>query len=155
MHWRSYVRQTIFTTHLTDFNLLPLALWIVSSIPVPYLVQGEVGVWVWENIVALTSLTLSMIVNALVTSLIIFRISKVVRAAFRSTLDEQILGATHRSTLRPVMFILIESGSLLFSIQLIRLVLGIFLARALENTTSITEAYPTIVAIHQMFTVSN
>ena len=141
----------IFTTHLNDFNLLPLALWIIDSIPLTYFVQGKVVVGLWENIMALTGLTLSMVVNALVTSLIIFRILKMFRAV-RSTSNEQILGATHRSALQPVIFMLIESGMLLFSIQLIRLVFGTLLTRSLDS--SATKAYPTIAVIHQMFTVS-
>ena len=100
---------------------------------------------------AFASLTMSMVVNSLVTSLIVFRIFKVFRAV-RPTSNEQILGATRRSRFRPVVFLLIESGTLLFSIQSIWLVFGTLLARPPDS--SVTEAYPTIVAIHQMFTVS-
>ena len=42
-----------------------------------------------------------------------------------STVDDQILGVTGGSTLRRVIFIIIESGMVLFSIQMIRFVLTI------------------------------
>ena len=71
---------------------------------------------------ALTGLTLSMIVNALVTGLIVFRIFKVFRALKTSAADDRILGVTGGSTLQRVIFIIIESGVALFSIQLARLV---------------------------------
>jgi len=72
------------------------------------------------------SLALSMTVNALVTGLIVFRIIKVFQEVKTAcTVDGQILGVTGGGTLRRVIFVLIESGMALFSIQLVRLVVTI------------------------------
>ena len=72
---------------------------------------------------AIAGLALSMTVNALVTGLIAFRIFKVFQEV-KTTADE-ISGVTGGSTLRRVIFIIIESGMALFSIQLARLVITI------------------------------
>ena len=93
-----------------------------------------------------------MVVNALVMSLIVFRIFKVFREV-KATFGKQILGAAHRSALQPIIFVLIESGTLLFSIQLVRLVLASIRIPTLGDTSA-NNAYPFIIAIHQMLTVS-
>lgn len=85
------------------------------------LVKAEYLYTVWANILVITGLTISMIVNAAVMTLIVFRIFKVFLEV-RATSDKRILGATARNTLRRIIFVLIESGMVLFSIQLIRLV---------------------------------
>src|SRR5882757_2535746 len=86
--------------------------------------QGEIDVTEWGNILALTSLTASMTVNALVTGLIVFRIFKVFREVRSvTTSDETSLGVTGGRKLRSVIFIIIESGMALFAIQLARLVI--------------------------------
>ena len=78
-------------------------------------------------------LALSMTVNALVTGLIAFRIFKVFREVKTATANDQILGVTGGSTLRRVVFILIESGMALFSIQLARLVVTIVKTDAAQD----------------------
>ena len=95
----------------------------------------------------MAGLTLSMTVNALVTGLIVFRIFKVFREVKTGTPDDQILGATGGSTLRCVIFILIESGMALFSIQLARLVVTIM------TTNAANDAYYLIAGIHEMLNV--
>jgi hypothetical protein len=72
----------------------------------------------------LTSYVLSMAVNTLVTGLIVFRILKVflqVKAATTST--DRALGSAGGTTLRHIIFVVIESGMTLFAIQLVRLVI--------------------------------
>ena len=88
-----------------------------------------------------------MTVNALVTGLIVFRVFKVFQEV-KGISDEQILGATRKSTLRPIMFILIESGMALFSIQLTRLVVGFL------KTDGAIRSYNLIVGTHEMLNVS-
>ena len=68
----------------------------------------------------ITSFALSMAVNALVTTLIVFKILKVfleVKPALGSV-------ATEGTKLRSVIFIIIESGMALFAIQLVRVVIS-------------------------------
>ena len=72
----------------------------------------------------MTSYVLTMVVNALATGLIVFKILKVflqVRAT--STLVERSLGSTGGTNLQHVLFVIIESGMALFVIQLVLLVL--------------------------------
>ena len=88
-----------------------------------------------------------MIVNALVTGLIVFGIFKVFRALKTSAADDRILGVTGGSTLQRVIFIIIESGVALFSIQLARLVATIV------STDPAYAAYYLIATIHEMLNV--
>ena len=73
----------------------------------------------------LPSLAISLTVNALVTGLIVFRVFKVFREVVGSIKDQYSVGITGGSKLHRVMFILIESGMVLFSIQMVRFVLTI------------------------------
>ena len=97
------------------------------------------------NTLFITGLALSMTVNALVMGLIVFRIVKVFREV-NPTSDERNLGVTHGSKLRSMIFVLIESGMILFSIQLVRLVVG-------HPANAVPRAYCLFVAIHEMFNV--
>ena len=92
-----------------------------------------------------------MTVNALVTGLIVFRIFKVFQEVKACTSDDQCLGVTGGSTLRRVIFILIESGMALFSIQLARLVATI--VYVLTGTNASLSALHLIIGIHQMLNV--
>ena len=89
-----------------------------------------------------------MTVNALVTGLIVFRIFKVLQEVKTSTADDQILGVTGGSRLRRVIFIIIESGMALFSIQLARLLVSI-----IGNTDAAYDAFYLIASIHEMLNV--
>ena len=84
-------------------------------------------------------LAVSITVNALVTGLIVFRILKVFRG---------VKNLTSGSTLRPIIFVVIESGVALFSIQLVRLIITPLMSDAADK------AYELIVVIHQMFNVN-
>ena len=70
----------------------------------------------------ITALTASMVVNALVTGLIVYKILKVFLLQANPILVELTLDSTGGSKLRHVIFVIIESGMTLFAIQLIRLV---------------------------------
>ena len=84
-----------------------------------------------------------MTVNALVTGLIVFRVFKVFQQVKMGTADDQILGVTGGSTLRRVIFIIIESGMALFSIQLARLVVTI-----MNRDAGAADVYNLISGIH-------
>ena len=115
-------------------------------------ITGTAAPWViinWGNTLTATGLALSMTVNALVTGLIVFKIFKVFQAVETSVADGQISGVTASdgSTLRRVIFILIESGMALFSIQLARLVVTIV------DTNAAWNAQTFIIVIHEMLNV--
>ena len=71
----------------------------------------------------ITGLAASMAVNALMTSMIVFRILKA--TGVKPTSVERTLGSTEDNKFRHIMFIIIESGMALFAIQLVRIVLEI------------------------------
>ena len=118
----------------------------------PVIVQGQVIILNWGNTLTATGLALSMTVNALVTGLIVFKIFKVFRAVKTSVADGQIqvsgVTTSGGSTFRRVIFILIESGMALFSIQSARLVTVIMV-----NMNAARNAQRLIVPIHQMLNV--
>ena len=97
----------------------------------------------------LTALAASMIVNALMTGLIVFKIFKVflkVKAATTSV--ERLLGSTGGCTrFRHVIFVIIESGLALFAIQLVRVVLSLVPSQSTPITLNL------ITGINQMFNV--
>ena len=97
----------------------------------------------------------SMTVNGLVTGLIIFKVFKVYQGV-KSTLDDQALSATSGgSKIRTVIFILIESGMVLFSIQLARIVVTIMLYFLPTHWPASYNALVIIAPIHQMLNVIN
>ena len=73
---------------------------------------------------ALTALVASMVVNALVTGLIVFKILKVFLEVRPTSVEETLgsLNSTRGPKLRRIIFIIIESGMALFAIQLARVV---------------------------------
>jgi len=140
--WGCSIRVAIFPSLLA---FVFLAIWIASGTAPLSIVQDQIVVPVWSNILPLTGLTLSMTVNALVTGLIVFRIFKVFQEVKTCcTADDQISGVTGESTLQRVIFILIESGMALFSIQLARLVVTIM------RTDGAYAAYCFIGSIHEI-----
>ena len=83
----------------------------------------------------LTGFIVSMVVNALVTGLIVFKILKVFLEV-KATLVERILGSlssTGDPKLRHIIFIIIKSGMALFAIQLARVVITILLELQTEE----------------------
>ena len=106
------------------------------------ILQGQIIISGWDNNLILTGLTLSMTVNALVTGLIVFRIFKVFQELKTRSTDN---GSS--STFQRIIFIIIESGMALFSIQLARLVLTIV------STGTVTDTYYLIAGIHEILNV--
>lgn len=124
-----------------------LATWIAGMSTVPeFIVEGRFVVSGLSNTLVITSLAISMIVNALVMCLIVFRIFKVFREVkVTTTSDEKSLGITGGTKLWSVMFVIIESGMALFSIQLVRVVVSTSL-----GTTADFNVFGLIVGIHEM-----
>ena len=134
---------------MTDSNLwFLLVLWIASGGGFLVIVQGRIDIAEWSNIVGVAGLALSMTVNALETGLIVFRIFKVFQEVKTGTADDQMLGVTGGSRLQRVIFIIIESGMVLFSVQLARLVVTIVNTDAANHA-----AYYLISGIHEMLNV--
>ena len=77
----------------------------------------------WVRTVKLTSITMSLAVNTLTTGLIVFKIFKVYWEV--KPLYYRPFGRTGGSKLRPIIFVIIESGLALFSIQLAWLVMNL------------------------------
>ena len=100
----------------------------------------------WGAIIGLTALVVSMVVNALVTGLIVFKILKVFLEV-NPILTELTLDSTGGSKLRHVIFVIIESGMTLLAIQVIRLVFAIL---PMEWTF---DALEYVVAINEMLNV--
>ena len=130
-----------------NFNL---ASWITTGATPLYVVQHQLLTSIWTCILNVAGIAMSMIANALVMGLIVFRIFKVFREV-KSTSDDQILGATGGNTLQSMIFILIESGMALFSIQLVRLVLDIL--QNWPGSMATLNPYPLITGIHEMINV--
>jgi hypothetical protein len=118
--------------------------------------QDTLFSYFWGNTLVLTSLALSMVVNALMTGLIVIKILKVF-LEFKPTSVERTLGSlssTGGSKLRHIIFIIIESGMALFAIQLVRVVLS----SLVSQTGYIGYVGPEIgvefiIGIHEMFNV--
>ena len=110
----------------------------------------------WNNTLFITGLIASTAVNTLVTGMIVFRILKVTKinpmTSVERTLDSSTRGTTK---FRHVMFIIIESGMALFSIQLVRIVLLVTRVPAgdSEAFSNWVAAYDIVTAINQMLNV--
>ena len=94
----------------------------------------------------MASLAMSLCVNAIATGLIVFRIVMVYQGVKLTTYDRA-LGTTEGNKFLPIIFVLIESGMAMFSIQLTRVVLS-----ALPSNTALY-IYQPVVCIHQMLNV--
>ena len=148
----AYLGPSFYLDSLADLDLLPLVMWVASD-GAELIVQNEVDETVWGIRLALTSLITSMTVNALVTGLIVFKISKVFREVKSvTTSEDKSLGITHGNKLRSVIFIIIESGMALFAIQLARVVLTI-IAQSRALTSAENYAFQFIIGIHTMANV--
>jgi hypothetical protein len=108
----------------------------------------------------LTGLAISMVVNALMTGLIVFKILKVF-LEFKSTSVERTLGSlgsTGGSKLRHIIFIIIESGMALFAIQLARVVVSILAEQSVLTQAGLTGlrlqvGLEIVIVTHQMLNV--
>ena len=124
-------------------------MWLLGSVGATTLVQGQVLNTVWGGTITVTSLGVSMAVNALVTGLIVFKILRVFLEV-QPVLDELTLNSTGGTKLRHVVFVIIESGMALFAIQAIRLV---FSSLPLSEPESVVNAFGYIIGIHEMLNV--
>ncbi|KAF8815209.1 hypothetical protein BYT27DRAFT_7238509 [Phlegmacium glaucopus] len=139
--WGCNIRVVILPSILA---VAYLVIWLVSG-SFESILSGQFVEPDWSYRVALAALTISMTVNALVTFLIVFKIFRVYRE-IGSTSDDQSLGTTGGSKIRAVIFIIIESGMILFSIQLARLLGTIFVV-----TDAGFRILEIIISIHQIF----
>ena len=145
----TFLGPLIYLHSLSDLNPWFLAIWIAIGTAPLSIVQGQYFTpEQWTITLGTTGMALTMTVNALVTGLIVFRVFKVFQKVDTSTADDKILGVTGGSTLRRVMFIIIESGMVLFAIQLARLVATIATTGAVG-----TDANDFIIGIHEMLNV--
>ena len=146
----SFLGLSVYLDSLADFDLFPPVTWIVPIGSESKITPSQIGEASWGDTLILTSLIVSMAVNALTTGLIVLRIFRVFREAKNNTTSaEKSLGIVGGSTTRYVMFMIIESGMALLAIQLVRVVItatGI-LVNAKANTLSF------IVSVHVMINV--
>ena len=125
---------------------MPLVIWIASVRSAVCDNSGrKIRYPEWGDLAALISVAMSLTVNALVTGLIVFKISKVYWEV--KPLHGRTFGAVSSSKLRPVIFILIESGMALFVIQLTWLVVNSVKTQAALKTNQ------PIASICHMFNV--
>ena len=97
-----------------------------------------------------------MAVNGMVTGLIVFRILKVfleVKAATTSV--ERSLDSTGGTKFRHIIFVIIESGMMLFVVQLARLVLEVVVEPS-QSVTSVPLIFAVdyLLVINEMFNVT-
>ena len=98
----------------------------------------------------ITGLTASMVVNALMTGMIVFRILKA--TGVKPTSVERTLGSTEGNKFQHLMFIIIESGMALFAIQLVRLVL-FFISVPVEQLPLLEVGGDFVIVINQLLNV--
>ena len=112
-------------------------------------------VYGWGDMLSLTSLVASMVVNALVTGLIAFKILKVFWEVKPTSVEETLgsLNSTGGPKLRRIIFIIIESGMALFAIQLVHVVIGILLLLEILTPSSLTIALNRVASTHEILNV--
>jgi hypothetical protein len=91
-----------------------------------------------------------MAVNTLVTGMIVFRILKVTEV--KPTSVERTLGSTGSTKFRHIMFVIIESGMALFTIQLVRVML-VSIPVPVVREPFMTAATDFAIVINQMLNV--
>ena len=94
-----------------------------------------------------------MVVNALVTGLIVFKILRV-SLEFKPTSVEQTLGSTRGPLFQHIIFIIIESGMALFAIQLAHVVISSLNQIEVELVPiSVLIALNVVIPMHEMLNV--
>ena len=97
-----------------------------------------------------------MVVNALVTGLIVFKILRVFLQVKATSVERTLgsLSSTGGPKLRHIIFIIIESGMALFAIQLVRVVISsVVEPQAGQTPPSLLIAYDFVIIIHQTLNV--
>ena len=147
----AYLGLSIYLDLLPDFNLLPLGIWL-ASVGSSFLAEDFIQTAPWGYITTNTSVAISMVVNALVTGLIVWKIFKAFREVQQGfTSAEKSSGIIGGRKYRSAIFIIIESGITLFAIQLVRVILSI---PAFSNSIPIIFAENFIIVTHQMLNVT-
>ncbi|KAF8816971.1 hypothetical protein BYT27DRAFT_7205385 [Phlegmacium glaucopus] len=107
--------------------------------------------------VSSTSLAISLVVNGVVTGLIVFRILKVYWE-IRLTFEDQTLGIGTKGKIRSIIFIIIESGMAMFTIQTIGVVISVLRLESLSIIVPITPMIygiaPTIILVRVVMGLS-
>ena len=107
----------------------------------------------------LTAFESSMVVNALVTSLIVFKIRKVFLGVMPTSVERTLgsMSPSEDTKLRRIILVVIESGMALFTIQLARVVITAILleeaAHCGQESTGLIIALNLVIPIYQMFNV--
>ena len=127
---------------------MPPATWLATAFSGEASNENDANYW--PNTVAITGLAASMAVNALMTSMIVFRILKA--TGVKPTSVERTLGSTEGNKFRHIMFIIIESGMALFAIQLVRIVLE-YISVPVGQQPFLQVAADFVIAINQMLNV--
>ena len=96
-----------------------------------------------------------MVVNALVTGLIVFKILKVFLEVKPTSVERTLgsLGSTRGPKLRHIIFIIIESGMTLFAIQLVRVVITCLNQSLAGPSRSLRIAGNVVIPIYQALNV--
>ena len=139
--------------------LSPLVTWLASEGAETFVNGGPITA-VWGVALVLTGLAASMVVNALVTGLIAFKILKVFLQVKATSVERTLgsLSSTGGPKLRQIIFIIIESGMALFAIQLVRVVISIILLQlegeqSQQTPISLQITLDFVIAIHEMLNV--
>ena len=104
---------------------------------------------------ALTAFATSMVVNALVTGLIVFKILKVFLEVKATSVELTFgsLSSTGGPILRRIIFIIIESDMALFAIQLVRVVNTSIILGKFQAGLGLFIVSDFIIPIHQVLNV--
>ena len=120
-----------------------------TSLGANYLEQDEIQTALWGGPLLLASLAMTMTVNALATGLIVFKIFKVFnQVKDNTTSEEKSIDTSGGSKYRSIVFVMIESGMVLFAVQLARLVFSV-----LETSTNPEIANNFVISIQGMLNV--
>ena len=97
----------------------------------------------------------SMAVNSLATGLIVFRICKVFLEVKATSIERTLgsLSSTGDNKLQHIIFVIIESGMVLFTVQLVRVVLSNLTATSEMEASSFHIALNLVIGIHEMLNV--
>ena len=120
--------------------------------------NGEPLITLWGATLILAGLVASMVVNALVTGLIVFKILKVFLEVKPTSVERTLglgsLSSTGGPKLRHIIFIIIESGMALFAIQLVRVVItGLGELQEGPTPPNFLIARNIVISIHQALNV--
>ena len=125
---------------------MPLATWLATAGATTF-GDGQINELSWGGVIVQVSFAATIAVNALVTGLIAYKILKVFWEV-KPTSIERALGTTEDSKLRHVLFVIIESGVVLFAIQVVRFVLF-----NLPDSNAASNGYNLVIGINVMLCV--